>query len=446
MKRKLGLLDTFSLVVGTIIGTGVFLKAGVMSQLLGQASWVLIAWVVAGILSSTGALAYAELGILFPKAGGEYVFMREAYGNLAGFLWGWQRFWVSAPGSIAAYSVGAATFAAPLMDLSYLGGTKGLAIIFILIFTVINCFEVTVGGRVNSFMTSLKIFLILFIGIGIFAFSATGSVSHIQEVGDKAFSISAFGAAMLAALWAYDGWNNMPMVAGEIKNPSRNIPLALMLGVGTILVIYLFANTAYFYALPFSEVLTANSKFHPEALPIATKASETFLGPAGYLILAFAFVFSAVGALNGSILTNSRVPYAMARDGLFFQAIGVLHPKSETPVLSLIIQAALSIALALSGTFDQLTDYVVFASWIFYALCTGSLFIFRRKYPEAERTYKAFGYPFLPAFFILLTIALLINTLITSPKESLLGLAIILAGVPAYWLMKKSKQNTSQLE
>lgn len=229
------------------------------------------------------------------------------------------------------------------------------------------------------------------------------------------------------------------MVAGEIKNPSRNIPLALILGVGTILVIYLFANTAYFYALPFSEALTANSKFHPDALPIATKASETFLGSSGFLILAFAFMFSAVGALNGSILTNSRVPFAMARDGLFFQAIGVLHPRSKTPILSLFVQAALSIALALSGTFDQLTDYVVFASWIFYALCTGSLFIFRRKYPDIARPYKAFGYPYLPIIFIVVTVVLLANTLITSPRESLLGLAIILAGVPAYWLMMKSK-------
>lgn len=438
-------MDTFSLVVGTIIGTGVFLKAGVMSQVLGQASWVLMAWVLAGILSSTGALAYAELGMLFPRAGGEYVYMREAYGDLAGFLWGWQRVLISAPGSIAAYGVGAATFAAPLLGLS-LPGIKILAVAFILLFTVINCFEVTVGGRVQSVMTALKIFLILFIGFGIFAFSSTGSFAHLHAVGDQAFSFSAFGAAMLAALWAYDGWNNMPLVAGEVKNPSRNIPLALMMGVGTVLVVYLFVNSAYFYALPFSEALMANSKFHPEALPIATKASETFLGPAGYLILAIGFVFSAVGALNGSILSNSRVPFAMARDGLFFRSIGILHPKSATPIFSLWLQAVMSIGLALSGTFDQLTDYVVFASWIFYALCTGALFIFRRKHPQAERSYKAFGYPYLPIVFIIATGALLLNTLVTSPKESCIGLGIILAGVPAYGLLKKNKAAITQIE
>ncbi len=444
LERRLGLIATFSLVVGTIIGTGIFLKAGVMSQLLGQSSWVLIAWVVAGLLSSTGALAYAELGMLFPKAGGEYVYMREAYGDLAGFLWGWQRFWVSSPGSIAAYAVGAATFTAPLINLSVFGGTAGLAIIFILIFTVINCFEVTFGGRVQSFMTFFKIFLILFIALGIFGFSSTGTMAHLSETTDKAFNISAFGAAMLAALWAFDGWNNMPMVAGEIKNPSRNIPLALGLGVGTILVIYLLANFAYFYALPFSEALTANSKFNPQALPIATKASYTFLGPAGYSILAFAFMFSAVGAMNGSILSSSRVPFAMARDGLFFQAVGLLHPKTKTPIVSLIVQAILSIVLALSGTFDQLTDYVVFASWIFYALCTGSLFIFRKKHPNAERPYKALGYPVLPAIFILMTSLLLINTLITSPRESLTGLAIIAAGVPAFWYMRRTQRKAQQ--
>jgi basic amino acid/polyamine antiporter, APA family len=395
---------------------------------------------------STGALAYAELGILFPKAGGEYVYMREAYGDLAGFLWGWQRFWVSSPGSIAAYAVGAATFAAPLLDLGILGGKTGLAIVFILVFTFINCLQVSFGARVNAFMTFLKIFLILFIALGIFAFSKTGSFEHLNVISDKEFSVSAFGAAMLAALWAYDGWNNMPMIAGEVKNPSRNIPLALLLGVGTILVIYLVTNLAYFYALPFAQVLTANSKFNPDALPVATMASETFLGAAGYSLLAFAFMFSAMGAMNGSIMTNSRVPFAMARDGLFFKGLGVLHPKTETPIISLIVQAALSIILALSGTFDQLTDYVVFASWIFYALCTASLFVFRRKYPEAERTYKAFGYPILPLFFVATTIWLLINTLINSPIPSLIGLAIIAAGAPAYWYMKKSKQNTAQLE
>lgn len=440
--RGLGLIDATSIVVGSIIGTGVFLKTSTMSILVGNPGMVLIIWVVAGLLSLAGALAYAELGSMMPDAGGEYVYLKEGYGDLWAFLYGWMRFWIGSPGSIAAYAVGAATFMSGMLDLSMFGGKVSTAVIFIIVFSSINCLSVVLGGRLNAIMTGLKLVIIFGLTFAIFAFGKTGSWGHLSEVSPNIQGFagwSAFGSATLAALWAYDGWNNLPMVAGEIKNPQRNIPMSLVFGTLTILAIYLLTNVAYFYALPFVEVLSANSNDFPDALPVATKAAMTFMGTSGITILSAAFVFSALGAMNGSIMTGARVPYAMAKDGLFFKQLSIISEKSLVPVISVIVQGVVSIVLALSGTFDQLTDYVVFSSWIFYAMCTGVVFVLRKKRPNAERSYKTVGYPIVPAIFLILATLLLINTLITNPQGSGIGLAFILAGIPVYFVFRKLK-------
>lgn len=442
--RGLTLIDAASIVVGSIIGTGVFLKTATMSSLLGSPWMVLLAWVVAGLLSLTGALAYAELGSLIPDAGGEYVYLKEGYGDLWAFLYGWMRFWIGSPGTIAAYSVGAMTFLSGMVDLSFIGGKANAAVVVIVLFSFINCLSVAFGGRVQAFMTFVKIAVIFSISFGIFFFSQTGSFNHFSEVDASVSTLagfSAFGSATLAALWAYDGWNNLPMVAGEVQNPQRNIPLSLGLGMLLILGLYGVVNLSYFYALPFSEVMNSNSSSFPDALPVATKAALTFLGSSGVGILSAAFVFSALGAMNGSIMTGARVPYAMARDGLFFKSLGALNDKSHVPVTSIITQAMVSIVLALSGTFDQLTDYVVFSSWIFYAMVTGVVFVLRKKRPDAHRSYKTLGYPIIPIIFIILAILLLVNTVLTSPKESTIGLLFILAGIPVFTIFKKQKGN-----
>jgi APA family basic amino acid/polyamine antiporter len=250
---------------------------------------------------------------------------------------------------------------------------------------------------------------------------------------------------MLAALWAYDGWNNLPMIAGEIKNPQRNVPLSLGMGMLAIIAIYLVANVAYFFALPFTEVLTSNSDAFPDALPVATKAAMTFLGQSGMTILSAAFVFSALSAMNSSIMTGARVPFAMAKDGLFFKKLANVSEHTHVPVVSIIVQGIVSMLLALSGTFDQLTNYVVFSAWIFYAMVTGVVFVLRKKMPDAPRSYKTFGYPVVPVVFIILATLLLINTVIESPRESTIGLAFILAGVPVYFVFKHLNQkNTVQ--
>jgi APA family basic amino acid/polyamine antiporter len=433
LNQGLGLKEAIALVVGTIIGTGVFMKTGIMSQTVGSAPVVMLAWVVAGLLSLAGALTYAELGGLFPKAGGEFVYLREAYGNVVGFLYGWMRFWIGSPGSIAAYAVGAATFLGGFIHYENSQSKVIMALLFIVFFTLLNCLNVRFGGRLQTLLTALKVLMLAVIALGIFCFSP-GSFSDLQATGSGEWAgWSAFGAAMLAALWAYDGWNNLPMVAGEVKNGQRNVPLALAFGTLAILLIYGIVNLSYFYALPFSEILTASSKLHPDALPVATKAASTFLGTAGIGFLSIAFVISALGAMNGSILTGARVPYAMATERLFFAKLGELHPKTHVPMYSVLIQGLWACVLAMSGTFDQLTDYVVFSSWLFYALCGASVWIFRKKLPNRERPYKVLFYPVLPIVFVLCASLLLINTLITSPQESLFGLIIIGIGFPAYW-------------
>ncbi len=429
-----------ALVVGTVIGTGIFLKAGIMSQTVGAAHWMLLAWVAAGILSFAGALVYSEIGSLFPKAGGEYVYIREAYGDLPGFLYGWMRFWVASPGSIAAYAVGGATFLGAANIPGINGIRTPLAVGFILFFTLLSCLSVRFGGRVQSFVTALKVIIIIGLTLAIFLFSPTGSWSRLvphAAAGGAWPGFAAFGTAVLAALWAYDGWNNMPMVGGEIRNPQRSIPLSLIIGVGGVMLIYTLVNIAYVYALPFGELLSANSKLHPEGLPAATKAASSFLGTSGTVLLSSAFFISAMGALNGSILTSSRIPYAMAVENMMPKFLAAVHPRTHVPMRSVLIQGGWASVIAVSGTFDQITDYVVFAGWVFYGLASISLIIFRIRFPNAPRGYRVPAYPWLPIAFAVVAVALLINTLMTSPRESLTGLAFIASGVPVFFWMRR---------
>lgn len=457
--RGLTLTDTTALVIGTVIGTGVFLKAAPMAQGVGTPSLVLLAWVAAGLLSLAGALTYAELGAMMPEAGGEYVFLRRSYGEASAFLFGWQRFIVAGSASIAALGAGFAIFLSRFVpldavwaqhDFNFLGQTinwqfgakQVVAVAVILFLTGINCLTVAFGGKVQSLLTVLKIAGIAFVIFGVFFASPTTSWSHLATPANTPqwSGFALFGTAMLAALWGYDGWNNMPMAAGEVQKPGRNIPLALILGMIIVMAIYCTLNLSYFYALPFDEVLTANSTKYREALPVAAKAAQSFLGDFGGRFVSIVFVVSAFGALNGSILSNARVPYAMARGGMFFQKMGALHRTTHVPVFGLVVQGVWSCVLALSGTFDQLTDCLLFASWIFYGLVTSSVFVLRRKLPQAERPYKTFGYPVVPLMFVLVALWLIINTLFTKPVESVVGLVLMALGLPLYFYFRTQKK------
>jgi APA family basic amino acid/polyamine antiporter len=448
LQRSMGPWQASSLVVGTIIGTGIFLKTATMAQLLGSGSMVAAAWIISGVLSFAGALTYAELSSQFPHSGGEYAFLKAGYGSLSSFLYGWMRFWIGAPGSIAAYAAGAATFLGGIISLEVIPGSgKTVAVLLILFFSAVNCLHVHWGARVQIFLTGLKIFLILSLVIGVFGFGvshpeiptlikATGTVSK--------FSFGTLGLAMIAALWAYDGWNNLPMVGEEVRDPIKNIPIALGIGMIVVMALYLFANASYFNVLSIEQIQTANSSRFPEALPVATLAAKTFLNQYGVPGISIAFIISALGAMNGSILTGARVPYAMARDGLFWSKLGQVGNRAQVPVISIVVQALIASGLALMGTFDQLTDYVVVSGWIFYGLTASTVFIFRKRQIKVEHQiqkdhFRVPGYPLVPILFIGAAIFLVANSLTQNPRNAFVGVFIIMAGLPFYWLMSKNK-------
>jgi APA family basic amino acid/polyamine antiporter len=413
-----------------------------------------MAWLTAGILSLAGALTYAELGAMLPHAGGEYLYVRAAYGDLAGFLNGWMRFVVGSAG-IAALGVGFATFLSAVIpmpsvwvqhefhllgrDIHWrIGEQEMVAVAAILLFGAINCAGVALGGRLQSVLTAAKVVGIAIIVVGAFLFSDGGSTAHFRMPAPAPPwpGLQAFGAAMVSALWACDGWAYMPLVAGEVREPERNIPRALTIGVVVVLALYGLANLAYFWALPFDEILSANSNSHRTALPVAAKTAQTFWGSRGPAIISILFMISAAGALNGVVLATARIPFIMSRDGLFFAKLGRVHEVSHVPVWAIAALSVWSSLLALSGSFDQLTDMSVFAYWVFYALAASTVFVLRQKQPDAVRPYRTLGYPVVPALFILTAVWLLFNTLQTSPVEAAAGLLLISLGLPVFFFYR----------
>jgi basic amino acid/polyamine antiporter, APA family len=454
--RALSLRDAIALVL-TVIGTGVFLKTAPMAQLVGSPSKVLLAWLAAGLLSLAGALTYAELGAMMPEAGGEYVFLREAYGDLPAFLFGWSSVMLIASGGLAAVSTALASFLASFVPLGAvftthdfhvlgqvvhwrLGIQQIVAVAVILLFSWVNARGIQIGSRVQWVATVAKLGGIAVIVLGAFLLSRTGSWEHLKTPVTATIAptgVGTFGAAMLAALWAYQGWSNVPMVAGEIEKPERNVPRALIFGMLIVILVYLVTNLAFFYTLPFSEILTANSTAYRDALPVAAKAAQTF-SSYGAQIVSIAFMISAVGALNGITMMNARVPFAMARDGLFFGPLANLSERSSVPVNAIWFQGIWACVLALSGTFDQITTSVIFAVWVFTALVGSSLFVLRRKLPASPRRYRTLGYPVVPALFVLVALWLVVNTLTASPVESAVGLFFIALGLPFFFYFRAS--------
>ena len=474
LARALSLRDAIALLVGTVIGTGVFFKAAPMAQLLGSPWMVLLAWIAAGILSLAGALTYAELGAMYPRAGGDYVFLREAYGDFPAFMFGWTNFAVITTTGLAAIATGFASFLSALVPTDAVwasreihllgqnihwtfGAQQIVAVAAILTFSAINSARVSTGGATQSVLTLAKFLGIGAIVIGAFLFSPTRGMENfaLSPAGLPADSVAftpsaggagpgmgaltAFGAAMIAALWAFQGWSNMTMVSGEIENPRRNVPRGLIYGMMIVLGVYLLANFAYFYALPFSDVVTSNSTAYRNGLPVAAKAAQSFLGSAGGKVISIAFLISVMGSLNGIVIMNSRVPYAMARDGLFFPRLAELN-RHQVPARAIWVEATLACVLALSGTFDQITTACVFAVWIFFALTAAAVFVLRKKRPDVQRPYRVLGYPVLPALFVIVALWLLINTLRTNPVESAAGLVLIAIGLPIFLYFRKNPQ------
>jgi APA family basic amino acid/polyamine antiporter len=444
LTRGVGAWGAVAVNVANMIGTGVFLKTRVMTCNVGSAKTVLLVWIAAGLLSLAGTFSYSEIAAMMPEAGGDYVYLKRAYGRAVGFLYGWMTFAVAKAGSQAALAVGLAIFMNVAVGgvlehwhvLSFSGLTV-VALATIWIVALINCASVSAGGRTALALTVVKVALVLGVGIGAFAF-APGSWSNLagsgltgacEGVAESARGgYAGFGAAMLGALWAYDGWNNVAPLSGEIRNPQRNLPRAFIGGMLVVAGLYVFVNIAYFFALTPLEIASV-----PRSSSVATEVLKRFLGPVAVSMTAVALMISSFGSLHASVLANSRVPFAMARDGLFFRGLARLSPRANVPARAIVAQAAWASVLALSGSYDQLTDSVIFASWLFYGLSTTSLFVFRRTMPDAPRPYKALGYPVVPIIFVLVTTALLVNTFVAAPREALRGMAVLFAGLPFYW-------------
>jgi APA family basic amino acid/polyamine antiporter len=457
--RGMGPWGAIAVNVANMIGTGVFLKTRVMTCNVGSAKIVLLVWVVAGLLSLAGTFSYSEIAAMMPEAGGDYVYLRRAYGRLMGFLYGWMVFAVARAGSQAALAVGLAIFMNVALggvldhwhlDFNIAGlilrisGLTGAALLAIWVVALINCASVATGGRTALFVTIAKVALVFGVGLTAFLF-APGDWSHFAGSGLQGTcegvsssargGMAGFGAAMLGALWAYDGWNNVAPLAGEIRNPQRNLPRAFVGGMLIVGALYLFLNVAYYYALTPLEIAGV-----PISSSVATEVLKRFLGPIAVSLTAVALMVSSFGSLHSSVLANSRIPFAMARDGLFFRGLAKLSPRSKVPVRAILAQAAWGSVLALSGSYDALTDSVVFVAWAFYGLSIASLFIFRRTMPDATRPYRALGYPVVPMIFLLVTVALLVNTFVAAPRQALQGVAVLFAGLPFYWWWSRRRQ------
>jgi APA family basic amino acid/polyamine antiporter len=452
LTRGVGAWGAVAVNVANMIGTGVFLKTRVMTCNVGSAKTVLLVWLAAGLLSLAGTFSYSEIAAMMPEAGGDYVYLRRAYGKMVGFLYGWMTFAVAKAGSQAALAVGLAIFmnvavggalehwqlaASPFGFNLSLNGLTIVALATIWTVALINCASVAAGGHTALVLTLAKVGLVLGVGISALIF-APGDWGHLAGSGlagtcegvanSARGGYAGFGAAMLGALWAYDGWNNVAPLAGEIRNPQRNLPRAFIGGMLVVAALYLFVNIAYYYALTPVEIASV-----PLSSSVATEVLKRFLGPVAVSMTAVALMISSFGSLHASALANSRVPFAMARDGLFFRALARLSPRTNVPARAIVAQAAWGSVLALSGSYDNLTDSVIFASWLFYGLSTASLFVFRRTMPDAPRPYRALGYPLVPMIFVLVTTALLINTFIAAPREALRGMLMLIAGLPLYW-------------
>jgi APA family basic amino acid/polyamine antiporter len=435
LRRDLGLAAALAIVIGTVIGSGIFRVPQSMIQNVGTVQMVFVVWVVGGALTLAGALTYAELAAALPGAGGEYVYLKEAYGPMWGFLYSWTQLSVAKSGSIATLATAffeyTAYFIPEFEKVWFTLGTLPIkygqifALVLILLLGMVNYFGVRVGGNVQIAVTVLKVALIAFvIGAGLFYAHPAAHAAPLPAPPIQ----TGFIAALVAALWAYDGWNNVGMVASEIRNPKRNLPLSLIAGTAIVIAIYMLANWAYFRVLTPAEV--AGHKL------VAAEMMQRVQGPAGAAAVSLAAMISIFAALNGSILSGARVPYAAARDGLFFRAAARVHPAFHTPGVSIMMLTGWSCVLVLSGKYDDLFNFVIFGSWILYAMATASVFVLRIRRPDLPRPYKTLGYPVVPALFLLGAAVLEVRTLIDKPRQALTGIALMLLGLPFYFYWK----------
>lgn len=451
LKRELGFFDAASLTVGAVLGTAIFLTPADIARALPHAGLILVVWIAGGLLTLAGALTYAELGAMYPRAGGQYHYLKEAYGALPAFLFGWASFFVIMSGGIAAIAAGFGEYlglfvpffsnahrilSVPIgqgtwtLSGGQLGGALGIAVL-----TAINAYGVREGARVQNLLTVLKVgSLGLFVVLGLFV---AAPVSPRLFAPLPAAPIAApFGVALIAVLWAYDGWYNATFSAGEMRDPGRTLPRGLVAGTLAVVLVYATVNFVYLRALPLPTL--ADSPRVGEAAAVA------LFGPGVARLVSLAILVSMFGCLSANILACSRIYQPMAQDGLFFSALARIEPKHAVPLASLVAQGLWATVLVLSGTFEQLFTYVVFIEVVIFAATGAAIFTLRRTRPEADRPYRAWGYPVVPAFFVAASAAVAVNTVVAKPVESISGLGLLALGLPAYaiWRRRSSRRRT----
>jgi amino acid transporter len=424
LPRKLGLATGVAVVVGVIIGSGIFRVPSPIAAEAGNLTGITLVWVLGGIIALFGALSIAELAAMYPEAGGPYVYLREAYGRPLAFLFGWM--WLlTTPISWAAQS---------LMFAEYLGFfvpipvpmQHGIAAILIVVVAIANVRSVKLGAAIQNLSASAKVLAIVGLSAAIFFLAPGGAANPLAAEPMGMAKWSGIGIGLVAVLWAYDGWQNLTTLSGEVKNPRRNLPLALIGGVLVVIVVYLLINAAYLRALSVPQLAASKS--------VATDAATVVLGRAGVSLIGALVMLSVFGTLNGSILSSPRVFYAMAEDGLFFRTVGKVHPKYETPYVAIAFIVVIAVIYVLLRDFMQLAEGYVLGVWPFLALCAIGLFILRVKRPDFPRAYRALGYPVIPALFVLATFAIVINSLFTQFWSTIASILITLVGVPLYFL------------
>lgn len=459
--RSLGLFSAFVLTVSSVIGSGVYKKVAPMSAELLSSDLVLLCWVLAGVITLCGALSNAEVAGLLADSGGEYVYFRKIYNKFFAFLFGWTNFAVIRSASVASIAyVFAQSFNSlvplPVMSetwsqISILGifmpfdnfGVKCLTILLIIGLSYNNYIGIKFGEGLSKsvlIVVVCSIFLIIALGLtiggGSMANFQTPAAGYVHRSWFDSSLIGSIFAALLAAFWAYEGWSATGYLGGEIKNPNRNLPLALVFGVLFVMVVYVGINFTYLYVLPMDEII---GSYHSQNTIAAVVVVKHFLGNSGALCISLLILLTTFGCTNTTLLAPPRLYYAMAKEGMFFKSAAYIHPTYNTPSKAIAIQAVWASVLVFSGSFDQLTDMLVFAAFIFYGATTLGVFILRKKMPDAHRPYKAWGYPVVPAVFIVFCAALVVITLIGRPREALIGLALMFSGCPFYWYWNRKK-------
>ena len=442
--KGLGLLDSTTIVMGSMIGSGIFIVAADISRQVNSPGLMILTWVVTALLTMIAALSYGELAAAMPQAGGQYVYLREAFGRLSGFLYGWTLFLVIQTGTIAAVAVAFAKFTGVFIPwvsarnylLPYFSTQQALAIAVLILLTWVNTRGLRSGAMVQNVFTIAKVGALAgFIFIGLMAGRRTQNYATFWQNADWTFTtIRIVGVAMVGALFSSDAWNNVTFTAGEVRNPKRNLPLSLALGVGLVSLLYLGCNFTYLSVLPLDAIQ------HAAEDRVATAAAAAVFGDTARYIMAAAIMVSTFGCINGMVLAGARVYYAMALDGLFFRQAGVLDERSHTPVVSLVVQCVWACALTLTGTYSDLLDYVIFAVLLFYILTIAGIFVLRAKRPDLERPYKAFGYPVLPALYIALAGLIEALLLVYKPNYTWPGLIIVLMGIPVYFFWRRKEE------